>query len=234
MPLKEVLLRDVTTTLARTLTVREARVVPSAATLALTGGAARISVAMLYSDLADSTKLASEFDSRIAARVAQAFMAICSRVVRRHRGEIRSFDGDRVLAVFVGTSKCSSAAKAALQINWAFSHVLRPRLEAKYPSLRDQFTLGHCTGVDSGEVLAVRGGIINNNDLVWIGRAPNVAAKLSSIRNAPYYSYITPAVYASIAEDVRRSAGGELMWEEQTWPRGPVTEIYGSAWTWEP
>lgn len=194
----------------------------------------KMNVTILYSDLANSTELAMTFDRKIAARVSKAFMAICARVVRAHGAEVRSYDGDRIMGIFAGEMKNTRAAKAALQINWAFRKVLKPKFEAKYGDLKASFDLVHATGVDTSDVLIVRGGIWNNNDLVWIGRAPNVAAKLSSLRNSPYHSWITAAVYKPMASSLKTNSDGRPMWERRSWTRGPVSDVYRSSWTWMP
>jgi adenylate cyclase len=226
---------DVDSILAQTWEIRDGEVVPTTSDVALAGGGVRLDATMLYSDLADSTELAMNFDKRTAARLFKCFMAASSRIVRAEGGEIRSFDGDRVMAVFIGNSKNSSAARAALKINHAVLKIIKPKIEAKYPSLADAgWTIRHCTGVDTGEMLIVRGGIRNNNDLIWVGRAPNVAAKLSNLRTPPHYSYITPEVYSRLSADAK-STDGKNMWSEASWSEvAGVSKVYRSSWTWKP
>src|ERR1044072_6999582 len=192
MALKDDLSTDVETILRQEWSIREGQVVPKTEDVALAGGAVKLNATILYADLADSTELAMQYDRRVAAKVFKSFLSCCSRIIRAYNGDIRSFDGDRVMGVFFGTTKNISAAKCALKINWAFLKIIKPKLEAKYESLRTgSFKLAHCVGIDTSEVLVIRSGIRNNNDLVWVGRAPNVAAKLSNIRNGPYHSYMT-------------------------------------------
>ena len=74
----------------------------------------KIAATMLYADLADSTALAM-WDRRVAARVCKAFLAFASRLIRASDGEVRSFDGDRVMGVFIGKTKNTSAVKCALK-----------------------------------------------------------------------------------------------------------------------
>ena len=57
-------------------------------------------------------------------------------------------------------------------------------------------------GVDMGQVLVVRAGVRGSNDLISIGAAPNVAARLSDCREAPYRSFITAAVFDKMAEEL--------------------------------
>ncbi len=235
MAFEDDLVDEINEILAEPWSVRDGTVVPANESVALAGGAVKIDATMLYADLVDSTKIAM-YDRRVAARVFKCFLDCSSRIIRARGGDIRSFDGDRVMGVFVSSTKNTSAAKAALNINYAFLKIIKPKLEARYEVFRDgTYTLAHCVGVDTSEVLVVRSGIRNNNDLVWVGKAPNVAAKLSSIRSSPYNSWISADVYDSMNDEAKTS-NGQSMWEE----RINVSAIpgngraYRSSWWWCP
>jgi class 3 adenylate cyclase len=234
MALQEELATDIDSVLGHAWDVRDGTAVPTTDSVALAGGGVNLKATMLYTDLADSTALAM-WDRRVTARIYKAFLAASTRIIRSREGEIRSFDGDRVMAVFLGSYKNTNAAKCALQINWMFQKLLRPRFESKYEKLRDgTFKLSHCTGVDTSDVLVVRAGIRNNNDLVWIGGAPNIAAKLSGIRETNYASYISGAVYDVLANEGKISSDGREIWEQRKWSSGPIERIFRSNWTWTP
>ncbi|MEQ1903138.1 MAG: adenylate/guanylate cyclase domain-containing protein [Pirellulaceae bacterium] len=235
MALKEDIDNEVGQILAQTWDLRDGTVVPATESVLLAGGGVKLKATMLYADLAESTKLAMD-NRQTAARVCKAFLAASTRLIRANSGDVRSFDGDRVMGVFIGDSKNTSAAKCALQINWVFLNVIVPKFKGKYESFRNGgHILAHGTGIDVSEVLAVRSGIRNNNDLIWIGRAPNVAAKLSAIRGDGYSSFITGEVYDQMRDDVK--FGGDptrSMWEERAWNAGPVKRVYRSNWGWAP
>jgi adenylate cyclase len=181
MALKDDISAELNGILAQPWSIRDGLVVPEPADVVLAGGAVKLTATMLYADLVDSTAVAM-YDRRVAARVYKSFLAASARIIRLRGGYVRSFDGDRIMGVFVGDSKNTSAAKAALHINYAFLNILKPKLEAKYDAFKNgTYKLGHCVGIDTSEILVIRGGMINNNDLVWVGSAPNVAAKLSGI-----------------------------------------------------
>ena len=217
---------DIINVLSASWDIRDGQVVPSTEKVALAGGGVKLTATMLYADLADSTALAM-WDRRVSARVCKAFLASASRLIRASGGEVRSFDGDRVMGVFVGDTKNTSAIKCAMKINYVFEKLLRPKFTAKYEKLRDgTYKLGQCTGVDTSEVLVVRAGIRNNNDLIWIGRAPNVAAKLSALRDSPFNTFISGAVFGSANGEVKTSADGRDMWEERSWSAGPVKRVF--------
>lgn len=195
--------------------VRDGQVVPKTEDVALAGGAVKLDATILYADLADSTDLAMNYDRRVAAKVFKCYLSSCSRIIRHFGGEIRSFDGDRVMGIFVGSYKNSAATKTALKINAAFLDVIKPKLEKKYSSLTSgSYKLAQCVGVDTSDVLVVRSGVRNNNDLIWVGRAPNIAAKLSTRRNSPYHTYITKSVYNRLSDELKYSDKKAQMWEE--------------------
>lgn len=236
MGLADALRKDLDNVLGAPWSIRGGLVVPSTSKVHLAGGAVRLSATMLYADLADSTELAMLHDRRVAAKVFKCFLACASRLIKARGGEIRSYDGDRVMGVFLGEDRNSAAVRCALNINFAFQEMIRPKLLTKYRTLQTSaYELAHSVGVDTSEVLVVRGGVHRSNDLIWVGRAPNVAAKLSAIRQKPYYTFITPDVYADLDRDCRDGPKGESMWQRWKWTEVPgVDTIYRSKWTWEP
>jgi len=180
----------------------------------------------LYADLAHSTQLALNFDNRVAAKIVRAYLSSVTRLINGPGGKVRSFDGDRVMGVFIGTTKNTAAVDCALKINYMVTKLLRPKAEAKFPSLKQKgFVIDHCTGIASGTVLVVRGGVRGSNDLVFVGAAPNLAAKLSEMRQGSWNTYITDAVYKKLLE--RAKMGGTS--KENMW--SPVTcAMAGRSW----
>lgn len=217
--------------------LRNGTVVPTSDSVALQGGGVELDATILYTDLAQSSRLATELDRRVAAKVVKAFLGCATKLIRDHGGEITSFDGDRVMGIFGGDSKCTNAATCALKISYAVNQILAPKLTSYFQSLRSNgFTISHATGVDTGTILAVRAGIRGANDLTWIGRAPNFAARLSELREAGYGSYISGDVFDVMNRSAKFSSGqNQLMWEERslTWLDEPM-RIYRSLWTWTP
>lgn len=236
MALVDKLRSDVQGIISQPWKTRKGRKVPSSEDIALAGGAVELDATFLYADLAHSSRMAKELDRRVAAKLLRAFLATTARLVREHGGSIVSFDGDRILGVFVGGSKNTSAAKCALQIKYVVQKVIRPKFEKKYRSVRDaSFSISHGAGLDTGTVLAVRAGARGDNDLIWIGRAPNLAAKLSDLRQSPYDTFITAKVYNLLAESSKYSSGGANMWEQQSWKfLGESLVIYRSNWRSKP
>jgi hypothetical protein len=87
------------------------------------------------------------------------------------------------------------------------------------------FRFAQSVGIDTGEVRVARAGVRNDNDLIWVGRAPKIAAKLSSIREQGYSTYITEAVFDKLHESAK-VFNGQQMWERRSWSKG---EPYGTG-----
>lgn len=214
----------------------DGRVVPDSTDLALGNHRVQMSAVVLYADLADSTELAIT-SQEIAAEVFKAYLQGATRLIRANGGEVRSFDGDRVMGVFIGEQRSTSAARCGLQINYFFTQLLAPRFMRAYATALVGFKFAQTVGIDSGNVQVVRGGIRNNNDLVWVGRAPNVAAKLSAIRDGKHSTFVTEDVYKGIAQSLRTSTTQTDVWIRLSWNAGSqygVPIIYGSHCTCTP
>jgi class 3 adenylate cyclase len=83
--------------------------------------------------------------------------------------------------------------------------------------------------VDTSDLFIARTGIRGTNDLVWVGRAANYAAKLCTLRNGNYVSYITSDVFNQMLDEAKYSSEGKAFWEERAWRTYDIT-IYRSSW----
>jgi len=237
MALYDDLTSDVQGIIDEPWSTRKGQKVPSTTDVALAGGAVELDATFLYADLANSSMMAKELDRRVAARILKAFLATTSRLFRYYGGTIVSFDGDRILGVFIGDSKNSSATICALKIKHTIKEIIQPKFESKYASVRDaSFSISHGVGIDTGTVLAVRAGARGDNDLIWIGRAPNLAAKLSDLRVSHYHTHITDTVYNCLNDSSKYDAKNkENMWQRRTWTfLGETITVYRSNWMWKP
>ena len=211
---------------------RDGKIVPEPADVGLGNKGVHIEATILYADLARSTILVMEHSELFAAEVYKAFLAGSARIIRANEGKIRSYDGDRIMGIFIGGSKNTNAAKTALQINYLVSQIIKPALVAQYP--KNTYQMSHCVGIDTSKVMAARTGVRNDNDLVWVGRSANFAAKLCDLRIGDYRSWMTKAVYDVMANSSKLSSDGKNMWLPTKWPAQGDMQIYGSTWRWKP
>jgi len=218
--------------LKKNWSTEDARDVPDAERLALGNHAKKLSGTVLYADLADSTGLVNGYKDWFAAEVYKAYLNLACRLIRANGGEVTAFDGDRVMAVFTASNKNTAAAKTGLQINYAVRNILNPALKEQYPS--SAYQVNQSVGIDTSDLFIAKTGIRGANDLVWVGRAANYAAKLCALREGTYATYITQDVYNNMHE-TSKLGGNEKkdMWEKFMWNETGIA-IYRSTWWWKP
>jgi adenylate cyclase len=188
-----------------------------------------------YADMANSSGLAQKIKKPVAAKIIRSYVNGASDILRHYGGEIRSFDGDRVMAIFIGDAKETNAVRASLAINWFVEEFLRDRITQEWPDMRSIWKLGHGIGIDSGEALLTRTGVRGDNDLISVGSAPNVAAKLSAVRDGVAL-HITHEVYGPMSTEVAYMDDGTALWRA-TLPiviGGRRCTVYRSGASWEP
>lgn len=231
MSLADDLTAEVVKILKEQWTTRDGRQVPDTPDLKLANDAVKLNATVLYADLADSSGLVANFKPEFAAEIYKTYLICACRIIRAQGGEITSFDGDRVMAVFIGDSKNTSAMKTALQINYAVVKIINPKLKEQYPTTT--FEVKQAVGIDTSDLFVARTGIRGSNDLVWVGNAANRAAKLCGLRDGAFASWATAAVYNAANEEVK-SSQTKPMWEQQSWSSQGGATIYRSSWHWKP
>lgn len=210
---------------------RDGRIIPETKNVGENNSGVRVEATILYADLSDSTQLVDTVEDWRAAEIYKAFLRCCAKIIRSEGGEIRSYDGDRVMGLFLGDYKNTKAVKVALRIHYAVRNIIQPAYAAAYPST--PVSINHCVGVDTSSVLAIRAGIRGSNDIAWIGKAANHAAKLTSLPHT-HPSYITAAVFNKINDEAKYGgAQKSLMWEKRLWTPMNNAEIYRSTWWWK-
>lgn len=211
-------------------TRRNGYFIPTVESLGLGNDTVNLSgITVLYADMADSTKLVENYGPLFSAEVYKTFLISCVRIIKNHRGQITAYDGDRVMAIFDSVEHSTDAVKTALKINWAVTNVINPALKAQYPD--KSFVLKHGVGIDSSDLQVARVGIRNSNDLVWVGKSANYAAKLSELREGLYPTWISDTVYDRL-ENVAKTTDGKNMWEQYKWTKQGDRRIYRSSWSW--
>jgi len=210
---------------------RQGQKVPETEDVALKNEAVELEATVLYADLAGSTKMVNDYKDWFAAEVYKTYLYCAAKIIRANGGVITAYDGDRVMGVFIGDTKNSSAAKSGLQIHWASDEIVNARVKSKYSG--STFILQQRVGIDTSKLFVARTGIRGSNDLVWVGNAANNAAKMSAL-NPTYPTYISAAVYNMLL-DWAKLGGDEP--KRNMWTDLGSSElgyrIYGSRWWWK-
>jgi class 3 adenylate cyclase len=229
MGLKDELSTHVSNTYREAWKERNGNAVPDDSSLTLANDAVKLKATVLYADLADSTKMVDDHTPTFSAEMYKAFLHCAAKIIRSEDGEITAYDGDRIMAVFIGDLKNSRAVRSALKINYAVMHIINPAQKAFYS--KSDFTIKHVVGVDTSDVFVAKTGVRGANDLVWVGHSPNYAAKLSSLPDS-YPTYITKEVYDMMINELKVHSDGRAMWEAVYWNTFDNRIIYQSNWWW--
>ncbi len=196
------------------------RGVPNPEDIALGNKAAKLTATTLFIDVRQSSDIANAFRAQTAAKMMKSYFRGAVSVINNNDGQVRSFNGDGMLAIFIGDLRSSNAVKAAMQVKWFVQEVLQPKFERYFSN--NKAALGQALdfqigcGLDDGDIFAVRVGIKGTNDVAWVGRCTNTSAKLASSVDTPHNTAITREVYSRMAEDQKyTSSGGAHMWSDE-------------------
>lgn len=235
------LLDDLKTTvsgyLAGNYETYEPKNIPLPEDIGLGNKAAKMQATALFIDVRQSSDITEAFRLQTAAKMMKGYFRGAVKIVRANNGHVRSFNGDGMLAFFMGDYRSNNAAKAAMQVRWFVGKVLQPEFQSYFKNNLTalgkalDFSIG--CGLDEGQIFAVRVGIKGTNDVAWVGRPTNTAAKLASIPD-PNRIRVTRAVYERLNKD-RKYAGDKHMWKDEVFKEiGGVTRAYRwSTWWWE-
>jgi class 3 adenylate cyclase len=132
------------------------------------------------------------------------------------------------MAVYLGDSKNTAAVRTALKINYAVREIITPAMKAQYQN--KAYIPTQVIAIDTSKLFVAKTGGRGANDLVWVGRAANYAAKLTTLPHS-YPTYITESVYNPMNQEVKTS-NGNCMWEAATCNTFNNQTIYRSTWSW--
>jgi adenylate cyclase len=229
MALKDDLTNKVTEYFRAPYEVKGTTVVPDYTDPKLTFGNTGLEAELvfMFADIRESSKLHDRYGWTVAARIYQSFHDICVKVIAANEGKVRAFDGDRIMGVFAGPNKENNAVKAAMQIQNGVRTILNPTLQP-----RQAVMVGF--GIDGGKTLITKVGAgrdVNNNDLVWIGKACNYASHYAQEANNTII--LSDAVHRKLQED-RKTSNGVNMWtpRELTVKNGAKVACYSTGYSW--
>ncbi len=228
MPFTDDLTAEIDAIFQSQWTVREGRGVPEPEGVALDNDGVVIDAAVLYADLAGSTAMVDAFPAATAAEIYKAYLLGCARAIRHWGGSITAYDGDRIMGVFIGAGKESRAVKCGLSINYIVTDIVNPAYVRQYGG---SAPVKQVVGIDKSEMLVARTGVRGDNDLVWVGRAANYAAKLTEESHTTP-TWITGAVFAALDHSALYSRDNQDMWKRWLWTNMGQMAVYSSSYRW--
>src|SRR4029077_1718994 len=133
MSLEEDLKSEVADIFRKQWSKRDGNVVPESDSLQLSNDALEIEGVVLYADISGSTNLVNQHNNHFAAEIYKTFLHCAAKVIRDESGEITAYDGDRIMAVFIGDFKNTCATRTALKVNYCVKNIVCPALKRQYP-----------------------------------------------------------------------------------------------------
>lgn len=227
MAFKDELEAKIKNVFATKFTTRSGTVVPSDTSVTLGNDSVEIDATVLYADLSDSTNLVDTKAAWFAAQVYKAYLLSAAQIIKSESGEVTAYDGDRVMGIFIGEGKNNRAVRAGLKIQGIVRNSINPAIVAQYGE--NTYTVKQSIGIDTSKLFVAKTGIRGANDLVWVGKAANHAAKMCALNESSIW--IGKAVYDDITGDVKYCQGVD-MWKARKWTTMNDTLIYSSTYQW--
>ena len=145
MAILDTLETEVNSILSISWNERNGTVIPETTDIALKDGAVKIEATFLYADLAGSSLLAKTCPWQTTAKIIRTYLDTAVRLIRHHNGEVRSFDGDRVMGIFKGDYPNTTAVTCARNIDWVVTNIINPKAYEKFKSIRENgIKIRHC------------------------------------------------------------------------------------------
>ncbi|MDY0277380.1 MAG: adenylate/guanylate cyclase domain-containing protein [Acholeplasma sp.] len=204
-------------------------------TFGLTGQ--RFNNVCFYIDMRGSTAILEKHNANVVIKIHKAFFITVLKIVRLNRGEIRSFNGDSLLAFFPGNDSTTieSALKASMQTKYMLmvdENCLKNIVNRKYNT-----DIDFGIGLDIGTTLVAKIGQsgYNNQDLIWIGSNVNRSVKISDERDYPNNIGITDRLYSNLTNLVKYKHGSTTnMWQKSTYVYNhSQDDVYITGYCWE-
>lgn len=202
--------------LNQSYTQEETRVVPKRPDLTFGNSAKKMKHAVVvYVDMRKSKKILSDATTFWSVKIHKSFLFALTHCVERRDGHMRSFNGDGILAFFVGENAASKAVRSAMDMKGFVLEINKKLVAAG----KKEIDFG--IGIAQGEILVAKSGKAGDDmtkqDLIWVGLPVYVAVELSDFAEKPYNIWITHNVRSTIDKQgslgvVYSTSTGKSMW----------------------
>src|SRR5216683_7616818 len=155
--------------------------------------AERRQLTVLFCDLVDSTRLASELDPEDLHVVVRAYQEACAKVIARFDGHIAQYLGDGLLVYFGYPLAHEDDAQRAVRAGLGILEAMGPLNERLGPERG--VPLAVRLGIHTGLVVVGEVGSGTRQEQLALGDTPNIAARLQGIA-APNTLVISAATFA--------------------------------------
>lgn len=173
---------------------------------------------VMYVDMRKSKAILSDATTFWSVKIHRAFLLALTHCVEKREGHLRSFNGDGILAFFVGDKASSRAVRAAMDVSGFIAEVNKNLTEQNLK------VIDYGIGIAQGVVMVAKSGKAGDDqtkqDLIWVGLPVYMAVELSDFARKPKNIWISNNVRTSIGKekclDVVKNKDGDSKWTKET------------------
>lgn len=217
-----------------TYDISSANIVPDKKSVSFGATAKDLQCVIAYIDIRDSRSLLTKHKRLLTARAHKSFLHVAAKCVVDQSGDLRSFSGDSVIALFKGENAEKRAVKAAMKTKYAVYKIINPFLQKKANKI-----LNFGVGIARGDILVVKSGVPGNEmyqDLIWIGWPTYHAFEYGNAARAPRNIWISSSVHNAIKDDrIMTHSDGQNMWvyEDRNSATFGKHRVFKTSYHWE-
>lgn len=156
-------------------------------------------VKILYIDMRKSRKILTDSTTFWSVKIHKAFLLATTHCIEKANGHLRSFNGDGVLAFFIGENAASRAVKAAMEIKGFVIEINKTLVKNEINKI--DFGIG----IAQGSIVVAKSGKSGDDqtkqDLIWVGVPLYVAVELSEIGKTSKNICISNNVFNSVINE---------------------------------
>ena len=164
------------------------------------GDVERIPAIVWFSDLRNSTALAEEMSAEQFLSVLNSYFECTAGAILDHGGEVLSFIGDGVFAVFPITADTTRAVSAQLAIDACIEARLRLAHVNKLRSEKGEVMLEFGLGLHVGNLMYGNIGVSERLEFTVIGSVANEVSRLESLTKTVGVPVLVSSAFANILE----------------------------------
>ncbi|MCD6149995.1 adenylate/guanylate cyclase domain-containing protein [bacterium] len=154
---------------------------------------------IFYIDMRKSRKILTDATDFWSVKIHKSFLRAVIHCIEKRDGHLRSFNGDGILAFFVGDNAASKAVRAAMEIKGFVNEI--NTILVKNNKNKIDFGIG----IAQGPIMVAKSGKAGDDqtkqDLIWIGIALYVAVELSELAKSPKNIWISDHVFNSVNKE---------------------------------
>ena len=154
---------------------------------------------IFYIDMRKSRSILSDATDFWSVKIHKAFLRAVIHCIEKRDGHLRSFNGDGILAFFIGDNPASKAVRAAMDIK-GFVNEINNIL-----TKNDKNKIDFGIGIAQGTVMIAKSGKGGDDqtkqDLIWIGIALYVAVELSELGKSSENIWVSDNVFNSVIKE---------------------------------